>query len=149
MLCSLSSSGFLIRPSAMLIEIGAVFLTITRTSTAGSRIFKGARQIWDWNLTFGDRINCSWANLLVPVSSVDASPGDTTSQSETTSKIVQEQLMRSLWTKFQKSQICRAPLKIRLPAVQVRVIVKKIAPTSINMKKGQRQRPLDGREHNI
>jgi len=46
-------------------------------------------------------------------------------------------------------QICRAPLKIRLPAVEVRVIVKKIAPTSINMKKGQRQRPLDGREHNI
>ena len=29
------------------------------------------------------------------------------------------------------------------------LLFKKIAPTSINMKKGQRQRPLDGREHNI
>ena len=46
--------------------------------------------------------------------------------------------------RMSKSQICRAPLKIRLPAVEVRVIVKKIATTSINMKKGQRQRPLDG-----
>ena len=25
-----------------------------------------------WNLTFGDRINCSWTILLVPASSVDA-----------------------------------------------------------------------------
>ena len=38
-------TAFLLRPSAMLIEVGAIFLTITRTSTADSRIFKGARQI--------------------------------------------------------------------------------------------------------
>ena len=48
-----------------------------------------------------------------------------------------------------KSQNCWAPLKIRLSAVEVCVIVKKIAPTSINTKKGRRQRPLDDREHNI
>ena len=35
----------------MLIEVGAIFLTITRTSTAGSRIFKGARQIWDFEIS--------------------------------------------------------------------------------------------------
>ncbi len=43
----------------------------------------------------------------------------------------------------------RAPLKIRLPAVEVHVIVKKTAPTSINMAEGRRQRLLDGSEPNI
>ena len=36
-----------------------------------------------------------------------------------------------------KSQIRRAPLRIRLPAVEVRVIVKKTAPTSINRWRGE------------
>ena len=40
----------------MLIEVGAIFLTITRTSTAGSRIFKGARQIW---INFFSRLCCN------------------------------------------------------------------------------------------
>ena len=86
--------------------------------------------------------------LLVVSSSVDASHCDATSQSETTSNIDFLRGYCSTNVKFQ-SQICRAPLKIRLPAIEVRVIVKKIAPTSINTKKGRRQRPLDDREHNI
>ena len=88
--------------------------------------------------------------MLLVVSFGEVAPGPGASpELETTSKIDFLRVNCSTNVKFQKSQICRAPLKIRLPAVEVRVIVKKIAPTSINMKKGQRQRPLDGREHNI
>ena len=46
-------------PPAMLIEVGAVFLTITWTSTAGSRIFKGAR--------------CSFGKVASDASGPDAS----------------------------------------------------------------------------
>jgi hypothetical protein len=58
------------------------------------------------------------------------------------------QLMRQDLTQLSQTKQ-RAPLKIRLPAVEVRVIVKKIAPTSINMAEGRRQRLLDGSEPNI
>ena len=72
----------------MLIEVGAIFLTITRTSTAGSRIFKGARQICDfWNLTLVLQLTRRKSILLVVSSSGDAPVAGATSPNETTSNI--------------------------------------------------------------
>ena len=72
----------------MLIEVGAIFLTITRTSTAGSRIFKGARQIWDfWNLTFALQLTRRKSIFLVVSLWEVASLGDASTELETTSNI--------------------------------------------------------------
>ena len=120
-----------------------------RTSTAGSRIFKGARQIWDFeiwrwccNNLEGSRC-CSLFRAQLMRRDPTQLPKAKQRATSTSFEVI------AAPTSNLKSQICRAPLKIRLPAVEVRVIVEKIAPTSVNMKKGQRQRPLDGREHNI
>jgi len=104
----------------MLIEVGAIFSTITRTSTAGSRIFKGARQIWDFKFDVGAAITSKEVDVArcfalgSCVGSRRINWARNNEQHRLPSRLLQHQ------RRISKSQICRAPLKIRLPAVEVR-----------------------------
>ena len=111
---------FAFAPSSCWLRLELFFDDYTNFNGGQSDLQRRSTNLRFWNLTLVLQLTIRKSIFLVVSLWEVASGTDASTELETTSKIDFLQVNCSTNVKFQKSQICRAPLKIRLPAVEVR-----------------------------